>query len=319
MYWIKINIYLILKFGVDKIFSSIDTGSITEKNKNEGTKLLLSLLGVFLLVLTVSLSGSYAATVSNGTNHTVSSSHYNITIFDPTVGGNVLLNPSINKYIPKTNFSNQIFQMTKYGSVIIKMGNGKGPKLLISVGIHGNEPQANIAIMKYLELIKDKQINGTLYIIPFDIPKDTALNTRYYNGLDPNRIANIKGTPSYKIVQFARANGIKYILDVHSGGGVGKNGYIYVNKYSTTIENKWVSYIKSKTYAASGVDSADNAGMIRVAAHSYGINSITLETERDSAPVLTAAIAEYRMIVAATHYLGFSWISKIKIIIFFRK
>jgi uncharacterized protein len=291
---------------VDKIFSSMNNGLVKENIKIKDIKFLIPLLGVFLLVLAVSLSGSYATTATNGTNHAVSSSHYNITIFDPTVGGNVLSNPSINKYIPKTSFSKQIFQMTKHGSVIIKMGNGKGPKLLISVGIHGNEPQANIAIMKYLELIKNKQINGTFYVIPFDIPRDTALNTRYYKGLDPNRIANIKNTPSWKIVQFARTHGIQYILDVHSGGGVGNNGYIYVNKYSTNVEKKWVSYIKSKTHSTSGVDSADSAGMIRIAAHNYGINTITLETERDSTPVMTAAQVEYKMILAATHYLGFS-------------
>jgi len=114
------------------------------------------------------------------------------------------------------------------GSVLLKFGNGNGPKLLMSVGIHGNEIQANIAAMKYLEFIKDKQFNGTLYIIPFDIPCDTALNTRYYKGMDPNRIANIPDTPSWKIVQFAKNNGINYLLDVHSGGGVGKNGYIYI-------------------------------------------------------------------------------------------
>jgi len=46
--------------------------------------------------------------------------------------------------------------------------------------------------------------------------------------------------------------------------------------------------------------------MIRIAAHNHGINTITLETERDSTPVMTAAMVEYKMILAATHYLGFS-------------
>jgi len=45
--------------------------------------------------------------------------------------------------------------------------------------------------------------------------------------------------------------------------------------------------------------------MIRIAAHSYKINSITLETERDTAPVMSAAEAEFKMILAATKYLGF--------------
>jgi len=225
-------------------------------------------------------------------------------MFDTSLGGNILANPAINK-ISKTYLSNQIFQMTQHGSVILKFGNGKGPKLLISVGIHGNEPQSNIAAMKYLEYIKNKRFKGTIYIIPFDIPKDTALNTRYYNGLDPNRIANIKGTPGWKIVQFAKNNGINYLIDVHSGGGVGKKGFIYHNSVSTRLEKKWISYIVSKTDCSSGVDKADSPGMIRYAAHGKGINSITLETERDSSSIMMTAEAEFKMILSAAKYLGF--------------
>lgn len=294
-----------LKFGVVnlRIFGKTILRDFSFKANHK--QFLMILIGISMLVFMVSLSGSYASNVTIGTNASLSSSHYNITIFDHNVGGNVLANPAINKNIPKTDISNQIFQMTQKGSVILKFGNGNGPKLLISVGIHGNEPQANIAAMRYIEFIKDKQFNGTLYIIPFDIPSDTALNTRYYYGLDPNRIANIVGTPGWKIVQFAKNNGINYLLDVHSGGGMGSNGLIYVNHNSTNLEKNWVSYITSKTLSATGFDSSDSAGMIRVAAHSYGINSITLESERDTTPIMTAADAEFKKILAAAQYLGF--------------
>lgn len=252
---------------------------------------------LLLFSVTLILNGNISsATTVNQTN---------ISTFDTSVGGNVLANSAIKNDIPRTSLSNQIFQMTKHGSVILKFGNGHGPKLLISVGIHGNEPQANIAAMKYLEYIKDKKFKGTIYIIPFDIPKDTALNTRYYKGLDPNRIANKKGSPSWKIVQFAKNNGINYLIDVHSGGGVGKNGFIYHNAVSTKNEKKWISYIVSKTRSSKGVDKTDNPGMIRIASHNYGINSITLETERDTTPLMSAAEAEFKMILAATKYLGF--------------
>ena len=225
-------------------------------------------------------------------------------LFNNKIGADVTKNSKINNNIPKTDFAKTIFRLEKSGSVMLKFGNGIGPKVLISAGIHGNEPQANIAIMKYLELIKDQNIKGTLYVIPFALPIDTALNTRYYNGRDPNRIANVLGTPSWKIVQFAKNNGINYLLDVHSGGGVGKNGYIYENHQSSKFEKNWVSYIISKTHSSTGFDSADSAGMIRVASHSYGVNSITLETERDSTPIITSAIAEFKMINVACKYLG---------------
>ena len=266
--------------------------------------IILIVIGSFILSGSVS-----AASVSNNqaNDSQFSNIHnmYHISIFDASVGGNVLKNTAINQYITRTNMSTQILHMTNQGSVILKFGNGHGPKVLISAGIHGNEPQANIAVMEYLEFIKDKHFNGTLYIIPFAIPKDTALNTRYYNGSDPNRAANIIGTPGWKIVQFARKNGINYLIDVHSGGGVDKNGYIFINSLSTHNETNLVSYIVSKTNCSTGVDEDDDPGMIRYSAHLYGINSITLETERDNAPVMDAANAELKMIKAGTQYLGF--------------
>ena len=96
----------------------------------------------------------------------------------------------------------------------------------------------------------------------------------------PNRIVNIKGSPSWKIVQFAKNNGINYLIDVHSGGGVGKNGFIYHNAISTNTEKKWISYIVSKTKCSTGVDKADNPGMIRIASHSYGINKYYIRNRK---------------------------------------
>ena len=226
---------------------------------------------------------------------------------DRKVGGDVIRNSEINSCIPETDFARTIFQLEKKGSVILKFGNGVGPKILISAGIHGNEPEANIAIMKYLEYIKDKNIKGTLYVIPFAIPQDTALNTRYYNGRDPNRVANETGTPGWNIVNFARKNGIKYILDVHSGGGVSYKGLLNVNPSNPkSAEYKWASYI-TKISGCINREQALEPGMVRTEAFKYGINTITLEVERDTIATITAAATEFKMINAATRYFGFPW------------
>ena len=196
-------------------------------------------------------------------------------LFDEMVGGDVTLNSEINDNIPKTDFARNLFRMERNGSIMLKFGNGNGPKVLISAGIHGNEPEANIAIMEYLEYIKDKNIQGTLCIIPFAIPKDTALNSRYYNGKDPNRIANENGTPGWNIVQFARKNGIDYILDVHSGAEVCSKGLLYVNPSpKDSKEYKWADYITRVSGCESMVQT-QNQGMVRTEASNYSINTIT--------------------------------------------
>jgi predicted deacylase len=260
---------------------------------NRNFRLALTILSLTILIL-IFIPANNAA------------SNYNISYIDNSTGGNVLKNPEISQNIPKTNLSNQIFTMTKKGSVVLKFGNGKGPKLLISAGIHGNEEEANIAVMKYLEYIKTKSFNGTIYIIPFAIPQDTAMNSRNYKGLDPNRIANKKGTPGYKIIQFARNNGVKYLLDVHSGSQVGPKGHIFISNPSrvTAKEKNWSNYIKSKTSCDISTNGADSIGMVRNYAKSFGINTLTLEVERDSTPTMTAANAEYLLILAGVNYLG---------------
>lgn len=225
--------------------------------------------------------------------------------FDKNVGGDVTKNSQINNLIPKTSFSKTIFRLEKTGSWILKFGNGKGPKLLVSTGIHGNEPEPNIAIMKYMEYIKDKTINGTLYIIPFDIPKDTALNTRYYYGKDPNRIANLIGTPGWNIIHFARINGIHNLLDLHSGGGVASNGILYVNPSNTSSsEYKWTHYVQTISGCNSRVQSL-KTGMIRAQSYKYGINTITMEVDRDTISTSAAAATEFKMINAALRFFSF--------------
>jgi hypothetical protein len=226
-------------------------------------------------------------------------------IFNKNVGGDVLKNHDIYKYIPKTSFAKTIFRMEKSGSVMLKFGNGIGPKVLISAGIHGNETEANIAIMKYLEYIKDKSIKGTLYIIPFDIPVDTAKNTRFYNGQDPNRIANVVGSPGWNIVHFAHANGVKYLLDVHSGGEVTSKGLLNINSgTSNSQEVKWAHYITSTSGCVSRVQPLET-GMVRAESFKYKISTITMEVERDTASTIVSAETEFKMIKAAMKFFKF--------------
>ncbi|MBZ2166698.1 succinylglutamate desuccinylase/aspartoacylase domain-containing protein [Methanobacterium spitsbergense] len=226
-------------------------------------------------------------------------------IFNSKIGGDVTRNSQIDSNIPKTDFAKTIFSQEKKGSVMLKFGDGHGPILLISAGIHGNETAANIGIMKYLEYIKDKNIHGTLYVIPFAIPLDTELNTRFYKGIDPNRIANVKGSPAWKIVHFAKNKGIKYILDIHSGGGVTPEGYLYLNPSTTgSKEDKWVSYIANVSGCTKQVQPL-GTGMLRTEAYNLGINTITLEVERDNTDMSIAAETELKMIMAACKYFKF--------------
>jgi len=123
---------------------------------------------------------------------------------------------------------------------------------------------------------------------------------------DPNRIANVPGTPGWNAVQFARNNNITHILDVHSGGGLYPylDGAIFVTT-NHIAEANWANFIRYNiTNARAAVyDGPGQPGMVRIYGHRYGINTITLEVERDRGCTVHWAGVLYRMIRAGSEYL----------------
>jgi len=322
-------------------------------------KLLLLLLTAFVISISV-----MPASADNTTNNTINSTSYNISIFDRSFGADVTRNPEINNNIPRTNLSTKILENQKQGSTKIRFGNGNGNRLLIWSGIHGNEEEANIATMRYIEYLnefsKGNVLNGTIYVIPFGIPKSTSINSRNFTmrytemvryrrewytrtvtrwvrrrfrvrgrwrsrlvrqvtrrrayrwiyrpvtrsrSVDPNRVANVTGTPGWKAVEFARNNGIRHILDVHSGGGLYRyrNGLIFATT-NRAGERSWAEHVRNKTnctiYYGPGM-----LGMVRRHGHRYRINTITLEVERDRGCTAQWANILYRMVRASVNYL----------------
>ncbi|MBM4241889.1 MAG: hypothetical protein FJ150_09565, partial [Euryarchaeota archaeon] len=143
---------------------------------------------VFAVDETCSTDTCSTATCSTDTIETVDTSGtvtttqtYTISILDTNVAGDVLQNWEINAYIDKTALANEIFEKVKQGSVVLQFGDGTGNKTMIWAGIHGNEEEANVATMRYLEYIKDLNFAGTVYLVPFAIPKATAINSREIN------------------------------------------------------------------------------------------------------------------------------------------
>ena len=243
------------------------------------------------------------------TSTTPNNHSYSIKYFDKSVGGNVLKNSKISKNMPKSTLSQKIVSMAKKGSVILKFGNGKGKKIVLCAGIHGNENAANIAALKFIETIKNKKIKGTIYVIPFIIPKDTAINNRTYHSpqkgyVDPNRISNVPGSPGYKIIQFAKKNNIKFLIDIHTGGDLAnhKNGHVFANKKPTSIEEtKWLKYIEKNMKPSIKKDTAPK-GYIRGYSKANNINVVTFEVERDKGSVSHWANVEYKMLINACKY-----------------
>ncbi|MGL6298066.1 MAG: hypothetical protein ACRC1M_02755, partial [Methanobacteriaceae archaeon] len=105
-------------------------------------------------------------------------------------------------------------------------------------GVHGSELSSQVATMKLIDALSKKnasQIKGTIYIIPFVCPKITSLNTRNYNGVGLNSVANKPGSVTNNIVNLAISLKVTSVGDFHCtkpGGDPGRN-IILATKYPT--------------------------------------------------------------------------------------
>ena len=139
-----------------------------------------------------------------------------IEIINKFAGGDITKNQEIMKYLPKSPITDQLLKAAKKGTPIVRFGNKKSPSILLISGVHGNEYPPQIAAVKLLNRLVVYDLNITLYVIPFAIPFSTEKSLRSWKGQDPNRNANILGSPTNNILYFSKTNNIRYLGDFHS-------------------------------------------------------------------------------------------------------
>ena len=130
-------------------------------------------------------------------------------------GGFISKNSKILEKLELNNFTQFILEKSVYGTPIFKLGN-RGNKILILSGIHGNELPPQIANVYLLNEFINKDLNHTLFFIPFASPKSTMNNERTFNELDLNRSAHINGSLSNLIIKKIDDLGINFVGDFHS-------------------------------------------------------------------------------------------------------
>jgi predicted deacylase len=139
-----------------------------------------------------------------------------IEIINKFVGGDVSKNQDIMKYLPKTPITNQLLTAAKKGTPMVRFGKKNTPGILLLSGVHGNEYPPQIAAVQLINKLTVKELNIPVNIIPFAIPFSTEKGLRSWKGQDPNRTANIYGTPTNNILCASKKNNIKYLGDFHS-------------------------------------------------------------------------------------------------------
>ncbi len=130
-------------------------------------------------------------------------------------GGYISRNGNLLKELELNELAQFILEKCVYGTPVFKLGDC-GTKILIMSGIHGNELSPQIANVKLMNNFIGRDLNATLYFIPFASPKSTMYNERTFNERDLNRSAHIKNSLSNLIVEKIEDLGIDFVGDFHS-------------------------------------------------------------------------------------------------------
>lgn len=130
-------------------------------------------------------------------------------------GGFISKNTHIFNEIELNHLNKFILEKAVYGTPIFKLGTG-GKRILILSGIHGNELPSQIANIRIFNELVNKDIDNTIFFIPFAAPKATMQNSRFFNALDLNRAAHIENSLSNVIVKRIVGLGIDFVGDFHS-------------------------------------------------------------------------------------------------------
>ncbi len=139
--------------------------------------------------------------------------------------GNVGKIKLLKKNMPNNKWVKKAVKATKKGNPLLKFEGGKGKKVFITAGVHGNELSSQVAVMKLIAHLSKTPIKGTVYIIPFVNIKAISHKVRH-TGTDYNRVAHKSGTISNKIVKLVKKYDCDAYGDFHTtqpGGAPGQN------------------------------------------------------------------------------------------------
>jgi predicted deacylase len=110
---------------------------------------------------------------------------------------------------------------------IVSVARGEGPTALVLGGVHGDEPEGQVAALNLARELRPEQVNGRVIVIPcVSIDASRAYTRLWPSGANMNR--SFPGSPTGRpdeqlahflsTVLFPRAD---VVVDIHSGGRTG--------------------------------------------------------------------------------------------------
>lgn len=130
-------------------------------------------------------------------------------------GGYIAHNKNLYKFIPQNTIFKKILKESISGTPLIKIGSGD-TKVLVVAGVHGNELPPQLACLYLIDYLRNKTLNGTVYLIPFLAPNATMNNSRSFDGMDLNRSTLDVGSLTNILFEKVKKENIIGVGDFHS-------------------------------------------------------------------------------------------------------
>lgn len=248
------------------------------------------------------------------TRDAIAKAKYEIGVMDWGSRDDITVNIPLMNAVEHTPLTDEIIELCKKGSPYIKFGNDEGKTVVVNVGTHGGEIASIVAGFNLINFLANYggEIDGTIYVFPVLFPQSTANNTRIYNGINLNEVANVNGTISNSLIKFAKSVNASAIGDFHctrhSATDVG------ITCAMCTLKPTYESYLIAsfihnqtgydlKKYDVAGVP---YAGAVEDSANILGIPSVTCEVLTNHGVVeYGSSEKSFNMMRSFLRYFGF--------------
>lgn len=110
---------------------------------------------------------------------------------------------------------------------VFTAGDGAGPTLLVTGGVHGDEFEGQVAVLELARALPSLTINGRMIVVPFvnEAACRASQRTSPVDGRDLNRLFSVDrqngAEPSTQLARFVEERllpGLDWLIDLHSGG-----------------------------------------------------------------------------------------------------
>jgi predicted deacylase len=107
---------------------------------------------------------------------------------------------------------------------IVSIANGPGPSVVVIGGVHGDEPEGQVAALNLARSLQPEQVTGRIVVIPCASPEASRAYTREWpSGINFNRSfpGSPTGTEDEQLAYFLSTElfaPADVVVDIHSGG-----------------------------------------------------------------------------------------------------